>query len=62
MATLPELGTLTLNQTGVTDDGLETLSACKSLKKLELRLTAVSKKGVAKLQQAIPKLEVEFDE
>ena len=62
IATLPELGTLTLNETGITDDGLEHLQACKSLKKLEVRLTAVGKKAVAQLKEAIPGLEVAFDE
>jgi hypothetical protein len=38
------------------------LSSMKSLKKLELRLAPVSKKGVIKLKQALPKLQVTYDE
>jgi hypothetical protein len=59
-----ELGTLALNQTGVTNNGLEFLSQCKSLKKLELRLTAVRKwkKAVAKSKESVPGLEVAFEE
>jgi len=45
----------------VTDKGLNRLMALKSLEKLWLNRTGVSKKGVAAIRAALPRCEVSAD-
>jgi hypothetical protein len=51
-----------LSSTGVTDRGLKELAGLKSLQRLEIDLGEVTDAGVAKLQQALPKLKVRRDD
>ena len=62
VATLTGLKHLQLNATAVTDPGLEHLLELTSLVKLELRDTKVTAAGVAKLQQALPDCQIEWNE
>jgi hypothetical protein len=58
VAKLPNLEQLVLLQTGVTDAGLELLAHSKTLRKLEIHEPGTTEAGLAKLQQAMPQLEI----
>jgi hypothetical protein len=58
---MPNLHELHLNETLITDAGLEHLQSSRSLKKVEMRLTTVTEEGVAALKKALPELEVVYD-
>ena len=58
---MPNLTTLSLNETGVTDAGLKHLESAKKLQQLSLRLTQVTPEGVAALQAALPDLKIAYD-
>jgi Leucine Rich repeat len=60
LRSLTQLQTLNLKLTGVTDAGLEHLRALPNLQRLDVRLTHVSDPGVKRLQQALPRLKIEF--
>lgn len=56
---LASLQQLNLYGTGITDKGLESLAGCRQLKSLYLWKTNVTEEGIARLQKALPKLNVE---
>ena len=58
LANLPQLETLLINGTQITDAGLESLAKVKTLRHLEIRGNKVTDDAVAKLQAAIPGLNV----
>lgn len=55
---LPYLESLNLYGTRVTDDGINQLAGLKNLKKLFVWQTQVTKEGAARLQEALPGLEI----
>jgi hypothetical protein len=55
---LPNLKRLWLNDTEITDDGLEMLANSQNLKVLELTNTATTDAAVAKLQSSLPAIEI----
>jgi hypothetical protein len=60
LRSLTQLQTLNLKLTGVTDAGMEHLRVLPNLLRLDVRLTHVSDAGVKRLQQALPRLKIEF--
>ena len=54
----PRLQQIVLNDTQVTDTGLEQLNGLTSLEELGLATTPVTNAGVAKLKQVLPRLRV----
>jgi hypothetical protein len=56
---LPDLSSLDLARTKVTDEGLAHLGACKELRHLDLTGTRVTAAGVADLQKKPPELKVQ---
>ena len=58
----PELKRLYLDNNPVTDAGLVRLEALKSLEVLNLSGTKVTAAGVTKLQAALPKCKIEWDD
>ena len=54
----PELRTLDVSGSLVSDAGLLTIAEQKHLKKLDLRDTSVTKAGVAELKEALPECEI----
>jgi hypothetical protein len=58
VAVLPDLETLILDHTGVTDASLESLSGARRLRRLEVREPKVTEDGLAKLRGARPTLEI----
>ena len=60
LAHMPQLEELKLGSAQVTDNGLQTLAASKSLKKLSLSgLKNVTPAGIEKLKQARPELAIQ---
>jgi hypothetical protein len=51
-----------LDDNGISDDGLPHLYSLKTLQDISLQRTRVTASGVTKLKQAIPSLNVEWDE
>jgi hypothetical protein len=60
LSKLSGLYTVDLEGTRVTDAGLERLSACPSLRVINVTETYVTRAGVAKLQKAIPAAEIHW--
>ncbi len=58
LAHLPKLQGLNLDNTQITDSGLEQLAVAKDLIHLSLRGTVVTPAGIAKLKQALPNLDI----
>ena len=58
LANLPQLETLLIAGTQITDAGLESLARVKSLRHLDIKGNKVSDEAVAKLQAALPGLNV----
>jgi hypothetical protein len=58
IAGLMGLQSLKLNETAVTDAGLLRLKGSRNLKYVEVHQTRVSEEGIAKLREALPKVEV----
>ena len=55
---IPNLKTLDLRGTHVTDDGLDNLAAIDSLEFVTLQQSGVSPEGVERLRKALPKAEI----
>lgn len=55
---LPRLYTLDLEGTRITDAGLESLSACRSLGVINVTETFATRAGVARLQETLPEAEI----
>jgi hypothetical protein len=51
---LPQLRELGLDNTSVTDEGIEQLAGVASLRSLSLQNTSISKDGLANLRGALP--------
>lgn len=61
LATMPRLRELKLGHAQITDDGLQTLAGCKSLKTLTISgLKAVTEDGIKRLRESRPDMNVEF--
>jgi len=60
LAKLKDLRWLLLDGTAVTDAGLEHLAALSRLGQLNLRYTRVSPEGIARLKEALPALQVDW--
>lgn len=61
LAAMPRLRELKLGHAQITNDGLQSLAACKSLKLLQItRLKEVTDAGVQQLQKSRPDLKVDF--
>jgi len=56
-----KLSQLALDGCNVTDKGLESLQSLKSLTKLSVQRTKVSRKGITAFRKALPKCEVVSD-
>lgn len=59
LKSFPNLRTLRLRGTSVSDDGLKELQHVKTLRLLDVKNTRVSERGIAVLQDALPRLTIE---
>ncbi len=62
IAELSNLEELNVGDSGLTDAAVEPLSGFTKLKKLVVKNTKVTAAGVAKLQQALPKCKIVWDD
>ena len=58
---LPRLRELSMDSTGVTDSGAQTLKSMAGLKSLNLYHTLVTEKGWQEIKSALPSCEIVFD-
>jgi hypothetical protein len=59
---LPHLQELSLDHTGVTDRGIDSLRSITTLKFIDLYHTTVSKAGFERLKTSLPQCRISYDE